>query len=365
MNRGRQRAVGILGLAALACMLCLAPWIQGWIRGQILLRRLEAHYDPEAARELADAGREEWILPRFQSAAPGADSRQALAWNIIFLARVGKASSEARRAAFEAAFPPHFSAGPMSALSLPPELLEHTTLTTARKRGAIWDVVYVGEWSDRTYGVEPRVPGDVQAYVEWFVDLNDPAPRLVYGRCSWLIFPAAAGGLAGSLRVETEDLTDVPDPLQLYLRPPARAGGTGERGVELRVASLGTWRQFIPKRYLFDQSVSYEVLLELGGGSAPPREPLRLGTIAVAADTAAGRWFAASAAPGAEPTPIDRGAHLFSFWVPASATEIEPLDRIHLLFRPLPSFAESCGFRATAGDSPPFDRWHYVPAFEQ
>lgn len=352
-RRGRFVVLG-LGAAALGVLGAFSPWIYGRIRREVLLSRLERGDDPAARRELAQMRRTASAHERLV-----ATRSEALARNLVELARDDRLDGPTRRDAFELLFPASFTEQAVkdgAPVILPPPGQLYVTCA----KSSMCDVVAAGHWQKPTYRAEgPREGGEVEEYMEYFVTGEGPDTRLVYQRCSWVVFPPGAKTLSERMRVETQDLTDLPDPLNLFPGKPGKAvaPGGGE-AVELFFGSMGTWRSFIPGRRLFDRSVSYAIFLD-------GAEPHFLGNVAVSAETGRGRWFAEDATRGKPVENLERGAHWVSFLVPASAARLEAFARFRLLFRPAPAFAEKRGFKVPAADSPAFEREYYLPAWEK
>ncbi len=350
-----------LGVACLGVLGAFSPWIYGRIRCQVLLSRLEAGDDPAARRELVDGRHVEKAHERLLAARS-----MLLARNLVELAREGLLDGAPRRDAFELCFPAGFTEQPAR---VDPESRAPGQLVVVRTNGSVSEIVDARPWTKGSYRVEvPGSGGDAQEYLEYFVTGEGSEARLVFERCSRLLFPPNAKTVAERFRRETLDLTGVPDPLHLFPRRPRKTTlADGREAIELRLASLGSWRQFIPKRRLFDRSCSYAVLLDLDGGVADggQREPFLLGHVAVSAATGTGQWFAEDAVLGKPIETLEQGSYWMTFVVPLAVARLEPLEKFRLLFRSAPAFAGKRGFEAPAADSPPFEREYYLPAWER
>jgi hypothetical protein len=177
-----------------------------------------------------------------------------------------------------------------------------------------------------------------------------------------VIFPPDAQSIGERFRVESEDLTDVPDPLNFYLAPPRSAALPGGLpALELRMGVMGPWRQLVPGLRLLDRSVSYGILLDRSHLEEGAREPFLLGRIAVSMEAADGRWFAEDAVLERPIATFASGPHWLSLRLPSSAARLKPFEKVRFLFRPDPGFAQKNGFQAPAADSPPFERDYYLP----
>jgi hypothetical protein len=358
MSRRRRLAVLWLGLAALAVVGAFSPRIYRRVRSEILLARLERGDDPSARRELADLRCLERAGERLR-----ATRNESLARNLVELARDGRLAGPTRRDAFDLVYPVSFVPGPakrtMEASGRPRD-----QLIVTNTKSSMSAVTAIGPWQKHTLVVsEP-----LDQYTEYFVAGEGDEARLVYQRLAIAIFPPDASTPDERMRVELEDLTDQPDLLGYSFGRPRRARtADGAEAVELRLGSAGTWRQFIPRRRLLDRSVSYEISIERASAAERSARagPLLLARVAVSAESGEGRWFAEDATRGKPVEDIEKGSNWIRCLVPASTMRLEPLDRVRLLFRSAPAFAEKHGFKAPAADSPPFEREGYLPDWEK
>ncbi|MBI4601953.1 MAG: hypothetical protein HY721_08330 [Planctomycetes bacterium] len=356
MSRRRAALVLALGAAALGTAGLLSPWVYDRTRFEVLAFRLERG-EGSAVEGLAEARYAPRLLERYRSTR-----NEALAGPLVELAREGKLGPRERRELFDLRFAATFTEQAPPALpALPAATAAREALVAARVNRSVWELVHAGRWLPATYRIEVPAEGGVFQYLEHFIAGEGTEARLVHLRSSSVLCPPGARTVGERFRVETEDLTGVPDVLGPYLAPPRKAASAGgEEAVELRFAFVGPWRQFVPRLRLFERSVAYSLHLE-----RPGQEPLHLADVAVAADAAAGRWFAEDAIARAPVPDMERGAHRVEVRVPRGAARLEPFAKLRVLFRPAPAFAARCGFEAPASGSPPFERECYLPPFER
>lgn len=360
MKKRLSQVTLVLGAAALAVLCAFLPWIYREIRGRILVARLERGLDPGAAEELATNPRGLAFGAR-RLLEPG-DHVAHLARNWVELIRAGVQVPGGRAEAFDATWGFRLKApvsGLMSLEGVPP--LEEARLIHGRVFGSSFEVLEGGPWESTGVSAESS-PQRLAVHLQYFLDGPPPNSHLVYLRLVRILEASRDVRLSGQepgFELEMEDLTDVPDLLGLFLRPPGTATlPGGEPALELRLASHGTWRRFVPGMRLLERSVSYSVWLER---SAAEGGPFLLGRIAADARGPLPTWYGEDAVLGAPLPGIERLPHQFSLHIPRSVAQLGPLQRFQLGFRPDPDFAARCGFTVQGTDSLPFLRTHRLP----
>src|SRR2546426_5564339 len=251
-GKARTLLLGALGFLVVALLGALSPWAYDRVRCELLLRRLERGEDLEARRELANPRYAERVWNRMSEAARGkgeGEKARRFAQPLIDLASRGEIEPRARRDAFDICIPARFDEGPWrgSGAGLGRLGTGDTQLYTLRANGMLSEFVDASPWQETLYWVAVPQGGGVQEYVEYFLQGKGAGARLVFLRASWVIFPPDAKSIGERIRVETEDLTDVPDPLNFYLAPPVSLmlpGGVP--ALELRMAVMGPWGQVVP-----------------------------------------------------------------------------------------------------------------------
>jgi hypothetical protein len=357
--KGRRRAVLVAsGVAAVGVLAALLPRAYEVARREVLISRLEKGDDPEARRELADPRHAARLHARLrESASP------RLVGPLIDLAAERRLDPAIRADVFDRFLQPEFTDGSQVRASVTKEpgpiFPEGCQVFVSMARSGTTEFVDLGEWTGRSYTV-PRqsTNGDVVQFMEWFVIGEGPGARLVHQRLTWVIIPP--GEPSGPLRIETEDLTDSPDPLTFFLGRPMKAKGPGDEPVTvLQLGTFGSWRQFVPGLPRLEKAFSYAVYLdrpEADGG------PFLLGWVAATEVNPAGRgrivWRGRSEI-------VVGGTVVLALAVPESAARLEPFQKLKLLFRPAPEFAAESGVTAPEADSPPFEREMYLPPAER
>ena len=372
-RRSRRRKIILVGVAAgaVGVLLAIAPTAYDRMRTEVLLRRLESGPDTDAWKALSEPRHAERVLERYIRAHdedPASDAAARLACPLLEAAIEGFLPASARPMFFKRFYPfglqcqsivPRFPRGgyrpPFAIGGLPGAelivLLVRGDGATPIDLGHAWYSVSPHSCPD------PGPGDDLAQYVEYFV-AKAPEARLAFERSTWVVFPSAANRAQGPRFLATEDLTDSPDPFHWFPCRPRELGKPGEpTGIELRFASRGSWRQYIPGMDRIPRSAAYSVALDRSG-QTPPREPYPLGKIAVVDVEPSGAWHAESTATGPIPN-MDRGAHWVHFPVPESEAKLEPFSRIRLIFTPDPDYARAKGFEADG--LPPFTRDIFLP----
>jgi len=354
----RRWIVLALGLGALGTLGGMAPWAYRRIHVEALLARLEEGPDESARKEilaeraLGLAG-ERLLVTRDPE----------LARNLVEIAGEGLLQGPSRRAAFDVLYPVQLAL-PKSAETVldPTSRLKGRQLVSVKAQESNWELVKVEPWCDS--GIAPVLgPGRLAEHVQYFIAGEGDNARLVFQRALFVLDDFDPTGNGPGFRTVEQDLTAVPDPINLYLRRPRRVIlPSGESALELRVASMGTWRQFIPGRRLYDGSVAYKVFLDRSGER---KEPFLLGRVAVSAARGAGKWFAEDDVLGKKLENLDRGSHWIDWTVPESSARLHSLQKLRLLFRPAPSYAQELGFEVSATNCLPFEREYYLPEPER
>ncbi len=363
MNK-RRWLVLAFGIGALGGIGGMAPWVYRWIRVEQIIAQLEAG-DNVAARAalVAVKGLDRATERLLQTRSA------AIAANFVELAVEGHLPGIARNEAFNLQFPLWLHDPKTRGAETNGVARRGRTVVTVRAQDSLWELLdYRSSWGPQSILPLPS-SGRVELYVQYFLAGEGADARLVHHRSVWVVHPTGSEGserdASGTpiFRVEMQDLTDVPDPIQLFpRRPVAVILPTGESALEIRLASMGTWRQFVPGRRLYNGSVAYAIYLDRSGVK---KDPFLLGYVGVSAATSLGTWFAEDAVLGEPIVDLDKGAHRISLHVPRSAAILETFSKVKLLFRPAPSFAERNGFQVSAPECLPFERELRIPAFER
>jgi len=365
-TRRRRIVLATVAVGALGVILAVAPTAYDRVRTEVLLRRLETG-DEEARAALTQPRYAARILERcmeLYDSQPGTSTQLVLP--LLDLASAGSLVPGARQIVFERFYPfslecqgiapqqPGFKVALMLRHDVhqPLLLVQGDGAQLIRSSAADW-------WEWGPYSCPDPGPGDDLAqYVECFVAGKGFEARLAYERSIWVFFPSAANRAQGPRFLATEDLTDSPDPFHWFPCRPRELSKPGEPpGLELRFASRGSWRQFIPRMDRIPRSAAYSVALDRSG-QAPPREPYALGKVAVIDVEPTGVWHAESAVTGPIAN-MDQGAHWVYFPVPESEAKLEPFSRIRLIFTPDPEYARAKGFEADG--MMPFTRDIFLP----
>ena len=356
--------VAAVAVGALGVLLAIAPTVYDRIRTEVLLRRLESEPDTNAWKALSEPRHAEVVLDRYMRAHDADPSNQGasrLAGPLLTLAVEGALPASVRLAFFERIYPFTLQCQSIIGRRYPPPFaigrLPTAQLVVLRIQGDGAMPIDLGRmWSTSLHDCPDPGPGDDLAqYVEYFVAGKSPDARLVFERSTWVIFPSAANRAQGPRFLATEDLTDSPDAFQWFPCRPRELSKPGETpALELRFASRGSWRQFIPGMNRIPRSAAYSVALDRSG-KTPPGEPYPLGKVAI---MTSGAWHAESAVTGPIPH-MDQGAHWVYFPVPESEAKFEPFSRIRLIFTPDPDYARQKGFDAEG--LVPFTRDIFLP----
>jgi hypothetical protein len=339
----------------------LAPMAYDWVRTEVWLSRLERGEDDGAEDALTEPRHAARVLERYlevDARRPQSDEAKRLAEPLVRLAFGRTLSPGMRQTLFDRRYPFVLECQqimiPVQPEALVPGFLVHAQGDGVQLVAAAWNL------RKATYPCpEPRPHDDVAQYIEYFLSGDDQQSKLVHKRSTWVLFPSAASASRGPQVLATEDLTETPDPIAWFAGRPREVSGPGAMPViELRFASLGSWRQYIRGMDRIERSAAYAVALDRSAES-PPREPYPLGKVALLDVEPSGRWFAESAFTGPIPD-MDQGAHWVQFPVPGSEAKLDPVGRIRLIFTPDPEYARANGFEAAA-DLAPFTREFYLP----